>query len=50
MLIEQILGGLAEANFVESMRLMHDDALGFFGRPVAATLIVLGVAAPMADD
>ena len=43
-LIEQILAGLGEANFVESMPLMHYDALGFFERPIAATLIILGVA------
>jgi putative tricarboxylic transport membrane protein len=39
-----ILGGLGEANFVKSMQLMHYDALGFFARPIAATLIILGVA------
>lgn len=39
-----ILGSLGEANFVKSMQLMHYDALGFFERPIAATLIILGVA------
>ena len=43
-LIGLILGALGEANFVESMPLMRYDALGFFERPIAATLIILGVA------
>ncbi len=37
-----ILGRLGEAAFVKSMQMMHYDFLGFFGRPIAAALIVLG--------
>ena len=54
-LIELILGGLGEANFVESMQLMHNDALGFFERPIAATIGINIVkacraAAPVAEE
>lgn len=37
-----ILGDLGEAAFVKSMQLMHYDFFGFFGRPVAAVLLLAG--------
>ncbi len=38
-----ILGDLGEAAFVKSMQLMHYNLLGFFERPIAATLIGVGL-------
>lgn len=38
-----ILGDIGEAAFVKSMQLMHYNFLGFFSRPIAAVLIVLGL-------
>ena len=40
-----ILGGLGEAAFSKSMQLMNYDFLGFFERPIAAVLILLGIGA-----
>lgn len=39
-----ILGDLGEAAFVKSMQLMHYAPLGFFTRPVAAVLLLGGLA------
>jgi putative tricarboxylic transport membrane protein len=38
-----ILGRLGESSFTKSMQLMDYDMLGFFGRPIAATLISLAL-------
>lgn len=40
-----ILGDLGESAFAKSMQLMDFDPLGFFQRPIAAVLIILGLAA-----
>lgn len=40
-----ILGKLGESAFSKSMQLMHYDFTGFFGRPIAAILLVLGAVA-----
>ena len=40
-----ILGDLGESAFAKSMQLMDFDPLGFFQRPIAAVLIVLGIVA-----
>jgi putative tricarboxylic transport membrane protein len=40
-----ILGGIGEAAFAKSMQLMQYDLLGFFRRPIAGTLLVLGMLA-----
>ena len=40
-----ILGKIGESAFSKSMQLMHYDVTGFFGRPIAAVLLVLGVIA-----
>ena len=38
-----VLGEIGECSFAKSMQLMQYDWLGFFSRPIAATLIVLAV-------
>jgi putative tricarboxylic transport membrane protein len=38
-----ILGRLGESSFTKSMQLMDYDMLGFFGRPIAATLVSLAL-------
>jgi TctA family transporter len=40
-----VLGGMLEENFVTSMIKADDNLLGFFSRPIAATLGVLTLAA-----
>lgn len=44
-----ILGKLGESAFSKSMQLMDYDFLGFFHRPIAASLLLLGVAAIVAS-
>ncbi len=39
-----ILGKIGEGAFVKSMQIMHYNFLGFFERPIAAALILLGLA------
>jgi len=40
-----ILGKLGESAFSKSMQLMDYDFFGFFSRPIAAVLLILGIAA-----
>ncbi len=45
MVLGLILGKLGESAFSKSMQLMHYDVTGFFGRPISAALLLLGVLA-----